>query len=413
MRWLAIPIVLLAACGPEIPHRGAGRPGVDSRLLIVDDAGPSLVVPGTELGAGSSPDLPPTTPPPQPPPPQPQPSPPQPPPQPPQPPPAATIDGAVATISEAALIADLTTIAADNYGGRFPGSAGDKKLQAFASALFSAAGLTPAGGSYLQPFSCGGAQTANLAAVLPGTDATLKDEVVILGAHHDHLGSTSNPGCQNMGGSAICNGADDNGTGTIAVLTVARALATLKGQNRRTLLFLLFGGEEQGLKGSSHYVEKAPLYPLAKTVYMVNLDMIGYSNGKADALGISRSALAQGWATDAAGKHGITLNPTSSAGGGSDHYHFALSGVPYVFFHTGIPPCFHATCDTVEKIHAKQYAQITQTVARFMWTLAQADQSPRSDFKTPTSTCSAAPAWSSPLVFQASVDHSLASPCGI
>jgi hypothetical protein len=419
--WLCLTLALaLAACAPEVPSRGTGKgPESDGRLTIVGDggAGPWLV-PGAELGAGPEPaPLPPpvqpaqpdASAPPAPPPPQPQP----PPPQPPPPPPSATIDGAVASISEATLIAELTTIAADDYGGRFPGSAGDKKLQAFASTIFSAAGLTPASPGYLQPFSCGSAQTANLAAVLPGTDAALKDEVVIVGAHHDHLGSTSNPGCQSMGGSPICNGADDNGTGTVAVLAIARALAALKGQNRRTLLFLLFGGEEQGLKGSLHYVEQAPLYPLAKTVYMVNLDMIGYSNGKADALGLSRSALAQGWATSAASQHGITLNPTSSAGGGSDHYHFALAGVPYVFFHTGLSPCFHATCDTIEKIHGKQYAQITRAVARFLWTIAQADQSPRSDFKAPTSTCSAAAAWSSPFHFQTSVDHTLASPCGI
>lgn len=237
---------------------------------------------------------------------------------------------------------------------------------------------------------------------MPGTDPTLKDEVVIVGAHHDHLGTTSDYGCKAAGGNSICNGADDNGTGAIAVLALARALSKLQGQNRRTLVFMMFGAEEKGLVGSKHYVQN-PLYPLSKTVYMINIDMIGDSSGgKVSALGASRSQLATQWINDAAGKYGVSATPTQSAGSGSDHYHFALSQVPYVFFHTGISACYHATCDTVEKIYYPEYAKITRAIAHFMWTLSQSDQSPRSDFVAPTSCAALDTDWKA---FQLYWDH--------
>jgi hypothetical protein len=309
---------------------------------------------------------------------------------------------ALATITEADLKQEVGVIASDGYGGRYPGSSGDVATRTFLVNALKSAGVEPAvSGSYLQQFSCGGTQTANVIGRLPGSDPVLKEEVVILGAHHDHLGTTSNYGCSDQGGNNICNGADDNGTGTVAVLAAAQALARLKGQNRRTLLFALFGAEEQGLVGSKHYVG-APLHPLGKTAYMINIDMVGYSSGgNVSALGAERSQLASQWLKDAASKHGVTPQLTFSAGGGSDHYHFAVSQVPYVFFHTGLSPCYHATCDTADKIHYPEYTKITRAVAHFMWSIAQADQSPRSDFSAPTS-CGSPTAYTDWKLF---VDH--------
>lgn len=256
-------------------------------------------------------------------------------------------------------------------------------MRAHAVAAFTAAGLSPGVPGFQQSFSWSGNATANVVAVLPGNDPVLKDEVVIVGAHHDHMGSTSDYGCNKQGGNSICNGADDNGTGSVAVLAIARALGQLKGQNRRTLVFLLFGAEERGLKGSAHYIAN-PLYPLAQTVYMANIDMIGDSSGSVDALGAGRSQLASGWIKGAATSYGINAQVTNSAGSGSDHYNFALEGVPYVFFHTGLSACFHTTCDTAEKIHYPQLTKITRAIARFLWSIAQSDQSPRTDFVSPT-----------------------------
>lgn len=277
-------------------------------------------------------------------------------------------------------------------------------MRAHAVAAFTAAGLSAGVPGFQQPFSWSGNATANVVAVLPGTDAALKDEVVIVGAHHDHMGTTSDYGCNKQGGNSICNGADDNGTGTVAVLAIARALGQMKGQNRRTLVFLLFGAEERGLKGSAHYIAN-PIYPLAKTVYMANIDMIGDSSGSVDALGAGRSALAKGWIKSAATTYGINAPVTNSAGSGSDHYNFALENVPYVFFHTGLSACFHTTCDTSEKIHYPQLTKITRTIARFLWSIAQSDQSPRTDFVSATQ--SAAVDLTDWKVFTDQQDHAL------
>lgn len=309
-----------------------------------------------------------------------------------KPQPQPTLDQALASISLTQLKQDLSTLASDGYGGRLPGTAGDQQTRAHAVQALKSAGVAAGNaGSYEQPFSVGGAATANIVGTLPGVDPAVKDEVVVVGAHHDHLGTTSHPGCANAGGSPVCNGADDNASGAAAVLAIARALAQLKGQNRRRLVFVLFGGEEEGLVGSSHYVVDAPIFALAKTQYMINLDMLGYSTGTVQALGATRSPTAAGWITDAAGKEGLTAQTTFSAGGGSDHYPFAMSGVPYVFFHTPGSPCYHATCDTADKIHYTEYEKITRAVARLVWTVSQASGSPRDDFQQPSSTSALLP----------------------
>jgi hypothetical protein len=297
-------------------------------------------------------------------------------------PPVQSLADALKTITETQLKKDLDYIASDALAGRFPGRTGDQQARTYIENAFKSAGLSPAKGQsgFQQAFTWSSKSTANVVGVLPGTDANLKDQVIIVGGHHDHLGTSSDYGCSSKGGNSICNGADDNGTGTVAVMAVARAMAKLKGQNRRTLVFMLFGAEEKGLVGSKYYVNTSPLYPLSKTVYMINLDMIGDATGSVKALGASRSSLAKGWITSAAQASGISASSTSSAGGGSDHYHFATNSVPYVFFHTGISACYHATCDTVEKIHYSDFTKITKLVARFMWKLSQDDSNPRSDF---------------------------------
>jgi hypothetical protein len=132
--------------------------------------------------------------------------------------------------------------------------------------------------------------------------------------------------------------------------------------------------------------------------------MLGYSTGTVQALGATRSQLAASWIGAAAAKHGVTATTTFSAGAGSDHYHFALAGVPYVFFYTPGDPCYHATCDTADKIHYTEYAAITRLAARLMWTVSQASTSPRSDFQQPTAAVTPSP----PLdwkLFQDTLDH--------
>src|SRR5205085_3659553 len=115
------------------------------------------------------------------------------------------------------------------------------------------------------------APAANVVGVLAGTDAKLKDEVIVVGAHYDHLGR-GGQGSLAVREGEIHHGADDNASGTAAVLELARLFAQTR--PRRTVVLIAFSGEEEGLLGSAYYVAH-PVFPLAQTVAMFNMDMIG------------------------------------------------------------------------------------------------------------------------------------------
>ncbi|HMJ09277.1 MAG TPA: M20/M25/M40 family metallo-hydrolase, partial [Pyrinomonadaceae bacterium] len=115
-------------------------------------------------------------------------------------------------------------------------------------------------------------EARNVIGVLPGTDPILKNEVIVIGAHYDHLGH-GGQGSLDVNSTAIHHGADDNASGTAAVIELARQFAAER-KNKRTIVFMAFSGEEEGLIGSQYYVNH-PLFPLEKTVAMINLDMVG------------------------------------------------------------------------------------------------------------------------------------------
>src|SRR5690606_38546183 len=108
--------------------------------------------------------------------------------------------------------------------------------------------------------------------VLPGNDPKLKDEVIVIGAHYDHLGHGGS-GSLAPNSTEIHHGADDNASGTAAIIEMAKNFAH-SGKNARTLVFISFSGEEEGLYGSNWYVNH-PTFPIAQTVAMINLDMVG------------------------------------------------------------------------------------------------------------------------------------------
>src|SRR4029434_9205987 len=113
----------------------------------------------------------------------------------------------------------------------------------------------------------------NIVGILPGSDPKLKDEAIVLGAHYDHLGRGGEGSLAPREGD-IHHGADDNASGTAALIELARRLTTQRPKPRRTIVFIAFSGEEEGLIGSSYYVNH-PIVPLAKTIAMINMDMIG------------------------------------------------------------------------------------------------------------------------------------------
>ncbi|MGH7356088.1 MAG: M28 family peptidase [Candidatus Rokuibacteriota bacterium] len=194
----------------------------------------------------------------------------------------------------------------------------------------------------------------NVIGVIPGTDAVLAREALVLGAHYDHLGRV---------GGAVHPGADDNASGTAVVVGLARALAAAGG-GARTMVVALFGGEELGLLGSSHHVQR-PTVPLDRTVAMLNFDMVGrLRDGRLMIGGVESADRLRELVTRAAGAEGLRPDLRPSPYGPSDHARFYTAGVPVLFFFTGRHDDYHRPTDTADLINAAGMAQIAAVSAR-------------------------------------------------
>lgn len=222
-------------------------------------------------------------------------------------------------------------------------------------------------------------ETRNVLGRLEGSDPQLRNEVVVIGAHYDHLG---------MGGSgsrfegrepAIHHGADDNASGTAGILELAEYFASQKEAPRRSLVFIGFSGEEMGLLGSAFYVRQ-PTTPLDRTVAMVNLDMIGRSKG--DTVQVLGTQTSPQWESLLkAVNREVPLNLKTSGGGSgfgaSDQASFYARDVPVLFFFTGVHEDYHRPTDTWEKINAPGEAKILRFVAAAVERIAGMKERPR------------------------------------
>jgi hypothetical protein len=206
-------------------------------------------------------------------------------------------------------------------------------------------------------------RTANVIGVLPGTDPRLRDEAIVVGAHYDHLGHGGEGSLAPDQLGAVHPGADDNASGTAAVLGLARAFASAGGLPR-TLVFVAFSGEEMGLLGSAEYVRR-PAHPLERTALMVNLDMVGrLRDGKLYLSGVDSAAELRALVARAA--QGLPLAPELRGDpfAPSDHTVFYAAGVPVLFFFTGAHADYHRPTDTWEKIDAGGLAAVAGLAAR-------------------------------------------------
>jgi hypothetical protein len=214
----------------------------------------------------------------------------------------------------------------------------------------------------------------NVIGILEGTDAVLKNEAIVIGAHYDHLGK-GGMGSLAANSTEIHHGADDNASGTSALIELAAQFAKAK-NNKRTLIFIAFGGEEEGLLGSRHYVNN-PVFPLDKTVAMINMDMVGRL--KDDKLTVGGIGTASEWKKIVEEKNPMqmgsemkkttlpdgtmvassstffaptfTLQLNEDGFGPSDHSSFYGKQIPVLFFFTGTHLDYHKPSDTFEKIN--------------------------------------------------------------
>jgi aminopeptidase YwaD len=211
----------------------------------------------------------------------------------------------------------------------------------------------------------------NVVGVIEGSDPVLKNENIVIGAHYDHLGRGGEGSLAPRSGE-IHHGADDNASGTAGVLELARIFSTQRAKLKRTLVFIAFGGEEEGLLGSNYYVNH-PLVPLEKTIAMINMDMIGRMKDRK--LVVGGVGTAKEWRqllTVPNGDFELTLNEDGY--GPSDHSSFYSKQIPVLFFWTGTHSDYHKPSDTFDKINYNDEARILSLVARIVRDIDSADQ---------------------------------------
>lgn len=212
----------------------------------------------------------------------------------------------------------------------------------------------------------------NVVGMLEGSDPLLKTSVIIIGAHYDHLGRGGEGSLAPSSGD-IHHGADDNASGTAGVIELARLFTAQNPKPKRTIVFMAFGGEEEGLLGSKYYVNH-PLLPLANTVAMINMDMIGRMKDRR--LVIGGVGTAKEWrdimAADTEKSFQLTLDEDGF--GPSDHSSFYAKQIPVLFFWTGTHNDYHKPSDTFEKINYDDEALILKMVARIVNQLDAADK---------------------------------------
>ena len=230
----------------------------------------------------------------------------------------------------------------------------------------------------------------NVLGYIEGSDPKLKDELIIITAHYDHLGKR---------GDEIYNGADDNGSGTSTVLEVAEAFINAKQQGagpRRSVLTMLVTGEEKGLLGSKYYAEN-PIFPIEQTVANVNVDMVGRVDNKYKdnpnyiyVIGSDRLSTDLHKINEDANNAftNLTLDYTYNADDDpnryyyrSDHYNFAEKGIPAIFYFNGTHEDYHRTSDTIEKINFEKMEKIARLVFYTSWELANRDERIKVDVK--------------------------------
>lgn len=196
----------------------------------------------------------------------------------------------------------------------------------------------------------------NVVGILEGLGPA-RDEFVVIGGHYDHLGER---------GGQIYNGADDNASGTAGIIEVARTLA-LQNKRNRSALFIAFSAEESGLIGSRHFVRESPV-AIESMVSMLNMDMIGRFNDADQGSILAAYGVGTGSSFESLVDHhgeglGIALKKEQSANGPSDHAPFYNSGVPAMFFFTGIHDDYHRPEDDIDKIDWRGTARVIDFVA--------------------------------------------------
>jgi Zn-dependent M28 family amino/carboxypeptidase len=298
------------------------------------------------------------------------------------------------SITASELKEHLYIVASDEMEGRDTGSKGQKKAGEYLISQYKSNNIPfPTGAeNYYQkvPAAFLNAkrdenlpESENIWAFIEGTDK--KDEILVVSAHYDHVGTKN---------GVVYNGADDDGSGTVALLEIAEAFSKAKKDGhgpRRSILFLHVTGEEHGLHGSRYYSEN-PLFPLKNTIADINIDMIGRrdpahskTSNYVYVIGADRLSTDLHKAVEAANNKYVKLvldykyndlNDPERFYYRSDHYNFAKNGVPAVFFFNGTHDDYHQPTDKPDKIEYDALAKRAKLAFATAWELANRENRP-------------------------------------
>jgi hypothetical protein len=276
------------------------------------------------------------------------------------------------TLSPAAqrVLTDVRFLADDRQEGRGVGTQGLARAGTYVRDAFVRAGLAASFQNFVIPADApavlhtalAGTPTRNVVAIIPGTSKTLRAEVVVVGAHYDHLGMGGFGALDPDSTGRVHNGADDNASGTAALLEIGRLLAHRR--PARTIVLVAFSGEELGTLGSSYYVHHPLVEPIDSLYAMLNLDMVGrLRNARLLALGAATAREFPAILDSLNTPPRFDLRASGDGWGPSDHEVFYATHHPVLHFFTDLHEDYHRSTDDWNKLNVTGIAQVAQFVA--------------------------------------------------
>ncbi|GGF29074.1 M20/M25/M40 family metallo-hydrolase [Flavobacterium limi] len=278
-------------------------------------------------------------------------------------------------------------LSSDKMEGRFPGTKGNNEAASYIKRYFKKYGLKEFNRNYYQTFKLfvkeginkvksDSVNTQNVVGYLEGSDEKLKNEYIVIGAHYDHWGwGGQNSGSKKKEAFAIHNGADDNASGVSALLCILQELSNAKVKPKRSIIFISFSGEEEGLLGSKYFVSHLPVEKNAVKV-MLNMDMVGRLNEEKQIYMGGAGTFPNGVELMKKLGENSTLNPVIHAGevGGSDHVSFYKAAISAIGFHTGGHPQYHTPEDDIDLINIQGGALVSQYIYNALVAIANDPQ---------------------------------------
>jgi hypothetical protein len=282
---------------------------------------------------------------------------------------------AIDSITATELKEHVRVLAADSLEGREAGSRGGHAAARYIGTQLDKVGIAPAGdrGGYYQPF---GANMYNVLCKLPGSDPALKDEVIVVGAHFDHVGYGSSANSNGPIGY-IHNGADDNASGAAGLLEIVDALKKLEVAPKRTIVVGFWDGEEKDLLGARHWVA-SPTVPRDKVKFAFNADMIGrLRKDRIELIGSRTAAGLRRWASGQNQDYGLLVDFVWDLKEDSDHHCFFAAGIPVLMVHTGLHDEYHRPSDDIETVNEKGAERVARYLLSMVLDVADHERAPR------------------------------------